>query len=308
MKILVFEWFIGGGMLADPSAPNHLLREGKAMRDAIADDFTQLGHNVITLQDVRMPVTCNDNVSYRAIDHYSAIRPALEECARQADCILVIAPESDGCLLSIVSWLTLWHQKLISPNQEFVRMASDKGLTKQRLHKHGVPVPAGSYLTHGNLSEFNSLSLPWVIKPVDGCGSEGIHFVCDPTYAPGKLKTPVLVESFVCGTPVSISVVAKNGTFQLLPPVQQLFDRYPIGAYAGCHHPLPVGLQKRAESLASEVVAAMPKTVGYFGIDMVLSDKIETADVVIEVNPRLTSSYLRLREICQFSIGQQMLA
>ena len=308
MKILVFEWFIGGGMLADPSAPNHLLREGKAMRDAVADDFTQLGHDVITLQDVRMPVTCNNNIAYRAIDHFSAIRPALEDCARQADRILVIAPESDGCLLSVVNGLKQWRQKLISPNHDFIQTASDKGLTKQRLQKHGVPVPAGNLLANGNLSECNSISLPWVIKPVDGCGSDGIHLVFDPIYAPGKLKTPALVESFVCGTPVSISVVAHYETFQLLPPVQQFFDRFPIGAYVGCHCPLPVDLQRRAKRLASEVFAAMPKTNGYFGIDLVLSEKTDSKDVVIEVNPRLTSSYLRLRDFCQFSIGQLMLA
>jgi predicted ATP-grasp superfamily ATP-dependent carboligase len=46
--------------------------------------------------------------------------------------------------------------------------------------------------------------------------------------------------------------------------------------------------------------------MGYIGVDMVVG-RSEAEDAVIEINPRLTTSYVGLRTICQENLAQAML-
>jgi predicted ATP-grasp superfamily ATP-dependent carboligase len=52
------------------------------------------------------------------------------------------------------------------------------------------------------------------------------------------------------------------------------------------------------------VVETSPNTIGYFGIDMILADDPDN-DVVIEINPRLTTSYCYLREWSQENLAEK---
>ena len=278
------------------------------MRDAIAADIASLGHQVMTLQDVRLPIQSIDNVAYRAIDELSNVQSILCEVAEQVDKVLIIAPETGGCLLEVIDWIGHWDEKIVSPNREFVRVASDKMLTRHLMNNNGVSVPKGEFVENWKNFDFENFPVPFVIKPIDGCGSEGIQFFGDYNSAASALGKPALVEQFVAGIPTSVSVVAKNKAIHCLPPVQQLFNQFPIGEFVDCHYPLSADLQRRVTKLAMQATAAMPETDGFFGIDMVLADNGESDDVIIEVNPRFVSSYLRLRQICQFSIIELMLA
>ena len=64
-----------------------------------------------------------------------------------------------------------------------------------------------------------------------------------------------------------------------------------------------------ATALASRAVAALSSTVGYLGVDLVLGDDPDGRDdVVIEVNPRLTTSYVGLRALAADNLAAAMLA
>ena len=66
--------------------------------------------------------------------------------------------------------------------------------------------------------------------------------------------------------------------------------------YLGGSCPLPSGLAARADRLARCAAAAMPEWRGYIGIDLVLGEANDgSEDYLIEVNPRLTTSYVGLR-------------
>jgi predicted ATP-grasp superfamily ATP-dependent carboligase len=95
-------------------------------------------------------------------------------------------------------------------------------------------------------------------------------------------------------------------SYELLPPTQQLFDAAPFGQYIGAAYPLEPLLADRATALAAKVVQALPPTRGYFGIDMILGEHPDSPDYAIEVNPRLTMSYLKLREVCGFNIADRI--
>ena len=50
----------------------------------------------------------------------------------------------------------------------------------------------------------------------------------------------------------------------------------------------------------------MPGLQGYVGVDVVLGD--DRRDWAIEINPRLTTSYVGLRALARFNLAEAMLA
>jgi hypothetical protein len=71
--------------------------------------------------------------------------------------------------------------------------------------------------------------------------------------------------------------------------------------------PLTPGLAERATALAERAAAAMPAATGYIGVDLVLGrepDGLE--DAVIEINPRLTTSYVGLRAAATSNLAEAM--
>ncbi len=77
--------------------------------------------------------------------------------------------------------------------------------------------------------------------------------------------------------------------------------------YLGGELPLAAGLAERARSLAERALAAMPAAVGYVGVDLVLGREPDgSEDVVIEINPRLTTSYVGLRAAARINLAEAM--
>jgi predicted ATP-grasp superfamily ATP-dependent carboligase len=161
-----------------------------------------------------------------------------------------------------------------------------------------------------NAQEQKRFLWPVVLKPDDGAGSEGVQLITDPSgleLARTLSAEHYRIESFVSGTPVSVSVLCGPEKNQILVPTGQVFDREPLGEYVGAHYPLAPEITLRAIRLAREAVLSLPATKGYVGIDMIISDKGPRFDCLIEVNPRLTMSYLKLREIYDQNLAILML-
>jgi predicted ATP-grasp superfamily ATP-dependent carboligase len=67
-------------------------------------------------------------------------------------------------------------------------------------------------------------------------------------------------------------------------------------------------LSERATRLARQALAALPPAHGYVGVDLVLGAASDGAgDAVIEVNPRLTTSYVGLRAAVRQNLARAML-
>jgi predicted ATP-grasp superfamily ATP-dependent carboligase len=71
--------------------------------------------------------------------------------------------------------------------------------------------------------------------------------------------------------------------------------------YHGGRCPLEPNLEARAITLAQSAVDAVGRPRGYVGVDVVLADRMDR-DVVIEINPRLTTSYLGLRQLARTNL------
>jgi len=89
-----------------------------------------------------------------------------------------------------------------------------------------------------------------------------------------------------------------------LPPCTQEFDTA-TGAlkYLGGAGPLPGELAERAVAIARRAAECVPGLHGYFGVDVLLGE----CDLAIEINPRLTTSYLGLRYLTGWNIAARLL-
>ena len=146
---------------------------------------------------------------------------------------------------------------------------------------------------------------PCVVKHQFGAGSVAIRRIdtqpeWDALQRAGQLDGvplgQLLVQPYVPGVAASVAfLVGPNCVVPLLPGYQRLSGDGRF-TYLGGEIPLPAGLTLRAVKLARRAIDAVPGLAGYVGVDLVLGDAADgSADFAIEINPRLTTSYVGLR-------------
>lgn len=308
MRIFVYEWVIGGGFLDRPEPPPGSLRsEGLAMLRAVTRDFAQLpGVTVSTLLDGTTPPDTFDwavpSVACTLND-----RPAkFDQLVKEADRVVLIAPEIEGVLLRLATTVDAAGGKLLSPGPDLIAIASDKHETATTLHGAGVRVPEGVVVMPKERTPL-AFRYPAVLKRIDGAGSLGVSRVDSSCQVPGDVGAYRL-ERLVTGTPASVAVICGPRQHVPLAPCNQRITTDGTFGYLGGSLPLAPPLQARASSLALAVLQALPTARGYIGVDMVLGEEVDgSADYVIEVNPRYTTSYVGLRAATDTNLADLLL-
>jgi predicted ATP-grasp superfamily ATP-dependent carboligase len=117
------------------------------------------------------------------------------------------------------------------------------------------------------------------------------------------------LERYIPGSAASVAVLCGPAQRLALPACEQRLSDDGHFRYLGGRTPLPVELDRRAQRLALAALATLPDPLGYLGVDLVLGDQADgSGDHVIEINPRLTTSYVGLRAICRENLAAAMLA
>ncbi|MBI3468297.1 MAG: ATP-grasp domain-containing protein [Planctomycetes bacterium] len=240
-----------------------------------------------------------------------------DRLASAADWTVVIAPETAGVLLNRCRRVVSLGGRLLGPSPEFVALTSDKHLTAEHLRRADVPSPQGIALSAGDrLPE--AFPYPAVLKPCDGAGSQDVRFIADrlSAHTAPTISVPSRLEHFCPGRAVSVAAMCGPEGCFTLPPCRQHLSGDGRFEYLGGSLPLAQGvitdgaesLSQRAERLARTALAALPPPFGYVGLDLVLGPASDgTQDFVIEVNPRLTTSYVGLRAAAQSNLAEAML-
>lgn len=231
----------------------------------------------------------------------------LTELIEQVDLVWPIAPESQNVLADIARQVKSQQKILLLSAPDTVSMCADKLATYQNLKQHAVPVVETQSLE--GLAELPYL--PSVIKLRDGEGCDGNRIILNSAQfglAMSDLdsKRSYIVQPLVDGQALSLSGLFKEGKGWLLSCNQQQMavnnNRFCLQACV-----VNVGSQFHQvyQSLIDQVAVAMPDLWGYIGIDF-----IETPNQglqILEINPRLTTSYVGIRQATGINVAAQVL-
>ncbi len=303
MRVFVYEW-----TCCCPGAPLSLRREGWAMLRAVLDDFWRSG-------EVGTVTVIHEGFEQLPPGSVQRIRTAAEEedqfrvLAGGADATLVIAPETANCLADRARWVEEAGGTLLGPASTAIGLATHKLLCGQWWQKHRVPTPAARWLGESG-------AFPAVLKPLDGAGSQATFLVRDEAALGPCLQQAeseagrheFILQDHVPGQAASVAFLIGPRETIALPPAAQLISSDGRFHYQGGTLPLPAPLSARAVSLGRRALAAIDGWQGYVGVDLVLGNAEDgSEDFAIEINPRLTASYLGLRMLCRDNIALAML-
>ena len=311
MKVFIYEFISGGGLWTQAldGNMNSLVVEGQAMAAAVTADFAKLPDvEVLTTRDSRLQPFHDSRCSVAVIAQASVEQKTIRELAAASDWTLLIAPETDGVLLDRSLLVEAAGGRLLSPGSDLVRLASNKHATAEHLAKFGIPTPHGIMHLPGHVHPIGFF--PAVLKPLDACGSTGVLRIDNPDdLFKAQPRKPMRLERYVQGTGASVAVLCGPGGNFALPACEQHLSDDGSFIYLGGVVPLLPELNHRAGSLALRAAAVLPQPRGYIGFDMVLGDDpFGGDDYVIEVNPRLTTSYVGLRAHLRGNLAAAMLA
>ena len=162
----------------------------------------------------------------------------------------------------------------------------------------------------------DTLSYPAVCKPRDGAGSQATFLVQNSQDLSGCLAQAVaegwhgemVLQPFVPGEAVSVAFLLGPSQCVSLVPVAQHLSEDGRFHYRGGRLPLSADRAARTVALGRRAIEAVPGLQGYVGVDLVLGPATDgSRDQVIEINPRLTTSYLGLRALCRDNLAERML-
>lgn len=289
MKILVYEYFSGGGAeKVSPSAD--LFALGRAMLRACVEDCIAAGHEVFSIADPRFVSTFPAQCAIKTASSGQWLS-AFNDSLNSVDAVLPIAPETDGILKNLSALVERSGKLLLGSSSETISLAGDKLASTDALARHGCNTPKTA-LWPVRRGEFRAKK-PWILKPRRGAGCAGIYL----TSSPESIKLPqedFIVQEFVTGTAASVAIIIGESNHIVVSVNSQDITFDPVPRYNGGTIPLVHPLSQEAINCARRVCEALPGLRGYVGVDMVLTDN---AVYVIEVNPRITFTYCGLRRI-----------
>ncbi|QDU75192.1 carbamoyl phosphate synthase-like protein [Bremerella volcania] len=310
-SVFVYELITGGGLYCVPGSPapsGSLLKEGTAMLAAVVDDFAAIdGLKVTVLRDSRLPTLSVAASQQITVEGPEGERTAFHDAVKSTEATLVIAPEFDGLHYERTKWAEEDGAFLLSPDSTFVEQASCKWKCFQRWRDASVRT-IDTFQVHQRSTWEHLLDLPVVTKPSDGAGSEGVLSWNAGFEVNGQFvdSEKYLIQPKVYGDAVSCAALGNGADFFLLPAAFQTLDK--DLKYHGGSLPIPLDLNVRAHRLAAQAIRAMPPFRGYVGLDMILGPSPEgKEDVAVDLNPRLTSSYVGLRLLLKNNLAQAML-
>ena len=253
-----------------------LAHEGRAMLGVLRESFERCGYDVVHPDEGDFA------------DEIARLAPA-------CDMGLVIAPDH---LLSRFTMILEHHTHNLGCGFMSVALCANKVQTQKILLQHDIPVPGGP----GPGKR--------VIKPIKGCGTQGILL------SENEPGTDEFAERYIDGEHFSVSIVPNRiiGDACLYytgnPPLVLAVNRQQIeidakGAfhYLGGETPVHPDREEDIISTAKKAVEVLG-CQGYCGVDMVVADKV----YVVDVNPRITTSLVGIAACMKEEIADLLVA
>ena len=240
---------------------------------------------------------------------------------------MAIAPESGGVLVDVLNTLQsgAWTAvRNLNVPWSLAEIFTDKFATFHWLRRNGFETPESKTLCDDVADRLRTESSTWfnslnsdsadlatirnagIIKPRDGVGCDGISLVPMKKRRFDQLRLshapddPWIIQRVLRGTACSIGLIGggdSTPTAVLLPAQQNLIMESGSLAYLGGQIPCDARVAKIVTAAGQQLAHALGAFSGYLGADIVVteSDRGEQTAHVIEINPRLCTSYVGYR-------------
>jgi tyramine---L-glutamate ligase len=277
-------------------------------------DLRELPIEIVTTIDARLNVGAQTDALGANI--HAGCRPIAQDenawdiwadLIKTCDAVLVIAPETDGILHKFAQLTNDLGKVWLGCSLDAIEICGDKLKTYEFLHANHVPVPTftlDTFLAYEKKYP-NSLfahNARYVAKPRFGAGCEDTQVFSDMEkltqfMQQNRIKSHI-IQTFIEGEHASLVMLCKNGQAWLLSANQQLigenggqlnFKGVVVNGFAQ-HHAV-------FNRIATHLAEWLPGLNCLVGVDIVFNEKMAS---IIEINPRLTTSYVGLAK----SIGQ----
>ena len=303
MRIFAYEHVTGGGLAGQP-LPASLAYEADLMIRALLADLAEIpGVDVLTSRDSRLaPLGDVDVLTPGPGESHEAL---YERGLAGVDAAWPTAPETGGVLEHLSLRTVARDRILLNSGPDAVRLTASKSATISRLGELGIAVP----LTVTTAEGMPARPGPWVVKPDVGAGCEETVRVPDWRGARERLEREpgrLIAQPWIDGEQLSLSMIAGGGGGVLLCCNRQRI-RIEDGRLA------LTGLRVNGwrdhdgclAGLAARIAQAVPSLWGFVGVDLVLG---ADGPVVMEINPRLTTSYAGIRRALHVNVAGMVLS
>ncbi len=315
-KILVCEFTTAGGLRDShfggdgETLPASLLKEGEKMREALLRDLNALNqYELLVMHDARLAPAKNAHQSI-VVDS-NDFRKVLQEAIQHADYVWLIAPEMDATLIELTEICLAEEEKedgaiFLGCGYDATIIGTSKTLCFEALQAAGIytlPVFAGDDLLDADSFEQAAKQQhgKWVAKPEDGAGCAGIRLFDNLSLLRDWLIENMLTESYLAqpyqaGVAASISMLCRDGKAWVLSCNTQLIVSENGGfTLNGVLVNGQAQYWQRFETISRKIAQMLPDALGYVGVDVIINTKNDKI-YVLEINPRLTSSYVGLAD------------
>lgn len=313
MRIFISE-LVCGGAWPEPKLNRSLAREGAAMLLALLEDAARVpGWSISTTWDRRLGACPLPHVDCRVVSSPREEAVAFDELSRTADWTYVVAPELSDLLGARCRRVVEKGGILLNADARSIMACSDKLETGRRLQESGIPT-----IDAQPLHEFDELAARWpvVVKPRFGAGSQETHLVRDAAelsrvqqhFDARSLLGQAIVQPYVPGRALSVAVIVRDDdTVDVWPVAEQRLSRDGRFRYLGGCVPARGVSMGIVQELAICAVRAFRGLRGYVGVDLLLPDASPDRPLVVELNPRLTTSYIGYRRLARTNLAPHVL-
>ncbi len=324
-KIFIFE-FVSGGGFNKSTLPISLFCEGFAMLRACIEDFKSIDFEIETLLDDRISklngILVANTISFvKKNDDFIKI---FKKILINNDYVFIIAPEFQNILYNLTKLVEDNEKNLLSVGSDFIQQFSSKYRTYEFFQSSKLNTPK-TYLIPSNNNGLNikvlnnifeKLRKPIILKPEDGVGAESIFFIDNVeklnefikqmnSNKESFIERPFIIQEYVSGQDLSVSFIGRKlnlteNSYKPLPicinaQILNISKSTEPSQYFGGYSPIvsvPMNYLNQLVSALSKF-----KVEGYFGVDFIKYTSNPNPLYFIEINPRLTTSYLGIRNV-----------
>ncbi len=267
------------------------------MRDALLADLSELSYEIITTIDARVKnnaLQANIHAACRPIKKDDDVWAIWKSMIAEADAVWIIAPETGGVLQNLTQMASLQGKLVLGCGLDSIKICSEKMATYLALEAAEIAcIPTHTY------DNWPRSHWIWLAKPNDGAGCSDTVCFNNPDDLEDWIEDnhkqfTHVIQAFQPGDAASISCVMRHGKAHLLSCNSQEIEinnqmlSYTGGVVNGMRDYWP-----QFTFIANKIAQTLPDLAGYVGIDVIVD---EDEIVVVEINPRLTTTYAGLRE------------